>query len=47
MFDFLTSCAMTVIAWPILALIIVIPILLFRFFKYGLMLMGLVSPEDC
>jgi hypothetical protein len=47
MLDFLVWCSATVIAWPILSLVIIIPIILFRLIKYGFMLMGFVSPEDC
>ncbi len=47
MLEILMYCALIVVAWPLLSLVFIIPIMIFRAIKFGLMLIGLVSPEDC
>lgn len=44
---FLTTCALIVMALPILSLVVIVPILLWRAIKFVFMLGGFVSPEDC
>jgi hypothetical protein len=47
MIDFLYVCALIVMALPMISLVVIIPILLWRALKFFLMLRGFVSPEDC